>query len=327
MKKCLGCLLAVIVFVTGPSFLSFAQEPEFPPPAVRTVVAEVLLTEGEFLIVRGPLGEIRIVVTPDTKMSEPFEFGDRIKALIRPDDSAISIVRAGPDEPIGVTAQAPAASSSDSTPSATSSTTPESTNQQTSAQSDDVPVPIEPQNRIIVADILMVDGDFYIVRSEYGEVRIEVTPDTKTTEKFAFGDRIKAKILPNDKAIYVKRAKPDDPLGFQTPKTRVAPQSTPAQGAPNVTAKPEAAVPENVGPPPPPSGTRKIVAEILMIDGDFIVIRGERGEIRIEVTDETKKSEKFQFGDKIRAMVLPNDRAISVERAGQDEPIGITEQK
>ncbi|WP_454061623.1 hypothetical protein [Candidatus Nitrospira salsa] len=327
MKKCLGCLFAVIVFVTNPSLLLFAQGPEFPPPAVRTVVAEVLLTEGEFLIVRGPLGEIRIVVKPDTKMSETFEFGDRIKALIRPDDSAISIVRAGQDEPIGVTAEAPAASSSDSAQSATSSSTPESTNQQASAQSDDVPVTIEPQNRIIVADILMVDGDFYIVRSEYGEVRIEVTPDTKTTEKFVFGDRIKAKILPNDKAIYMKRAKPDDPLGFQAQKPRIAPQTSPAQGAPNATPKPEAALQENVGPPPPPSGTRKIVAEILMIDGDFIVIRGERGEIRIEVTEKTKKSEKFQFGDKIRAIVLPNDRAVSVERAGQDEPIGITEQK
>jgi len=326
MKKCLECLLAVVVFVTSPAFLVCAQEPEFPTPAQRTVVAEVLLTEGEFLIVRGELGEIRIVIKPDTKMSEPFDFGDRIKAVIRPDDSAISVVRAGPDEPTGITATAPASPSSSTQPAA-SSGTPEPTTQQAQTEPDD-PVRIEPTNRIIVADILMVDGEFYIVRSEYGEVRIEVTPDTKVTEKFAFGDRIKAKILPNDKAIYVKRAKPDDPLGFQAQKRRVAPsQASPAQPAPSATSESAAALPENVSPPPPPSGTRKIVAEILMLDGDFIVIRGERGEIRIEVTDKTKMSEKFQFGDKIRAMVLPNDRAVSVERAGQDEPIGITEQK
>ena len=71
--------------------------------------------------------------------------------------------------------------------------------------------------------------------------------------------------------------------------------------------------------------TRTIVAEILMIDGDFYVVRGERGEIRIEVTPDTKLSEDFKFGDKIKAKVLPTDEAISVERAQPDEPIGITE--
>ena len=71
--------------------------------------------------------------------------------------------------------------------------------------------------------------------------------------------------------------------------------------------------------------TRTIVAEILMIDGDFYVVRGERGEIRIEVTPDTKLSEDFKFGDKIKAKVLATDEAISVERAQPDEPIGITE--
>ncbi|WP_447971617.1 hypothetical protein [Nitrospira sp. M1] len=324
MKKRLGYLFFVIAFMASSSSLSFAQGPEFPPPAVRTVVAEVLLTEGEFLIVRGPLGEIRIVVKPDTKMSETFEFGDRIKALIRPDDSAISIVRAGKNEPLGITAEAPTSSSESDKP-VTPSGASESANQPVPAQSDEAPVHIEPTNRIIVADILMVDGDFYIVRSEYGEVRIEVTPDTKATETFKFGDRIKAKILPNDKAIYVKRAKPDDPLGFQAQTPRTAPQPSPAQEAPAATMQPEASAPENVSPELP--GNREIVAEVLMLDGDFIVVRGERGEIRIEVTDATKLSESVQFGDKIRAIVLPNDRAISVDKASPDEPIGITDHK
>ena len=71
--------------------------------------------------------------------------------------------------------------------------------------------------------------------------------------------------------------------------------------------------------------TRTIVAEILMIDGDFYVVRGDRGEIRIEVTPDTKLSENFKFGDKIRAKVLSTDEAVSVERAAADEPIGITE--
>ena len=61
-----------------------------------------------------------------------------------------------------------------------------------------------------------------------------------------------------------------------------------------------------------------------MIDGDFIIVRGERGEIQIEVVPDTKLTEKFQFGDKIKAMVLPNDKALTVERATPDEPIGIT---
>ncbi|GJL55841.1 MAG: hypothetical protein NPIRA02_29730 [Nitrospirales bacterium] len=325
MKKRLGYLFFIMLFVMSASVLSFAQGPEFPPPAKRTVVAEVLMTEGDFLIVRGELGEIRIVVKPDTTMSESFDFGDRIKAVIRPDDSAISIVRAGPDEPIGITAEAPASPAAPAQ-STTPSGMPESAAHPAPAQSDEPPVLIEPADRIIVADILMVDGDFYVVRSEYGEVRIEVTPDTKMTETFKFGDRIKAKILPNDKAVYVKRAQPDDPLGFQAPAPSPASPSSSAQAAP------PAAMPQSADTPVEssgsyPTGTRKVVAEVLMLDGDFIIVRGERGEIRIEVTDTTNPNESVQFGDKVRAILLPNDRAVSVEKARPDEPIGMTEHK
>ena len=60
-----------------------------------------------------------------------------------------------------------------------------------------------------------------------------------------------------------------------------------------------------------------------MIDGEFYIVRGDRGEIRIEVTPQTTLSESFKFGDKIKARILPNDKALSIERAQPDEPVGI----
>jgi hypothetical protein len=63
----------------------------------------------------------------------------------------------------------------------------------------------------------MVEGDFYIVRGERGEIRIEVTPNTTVSESFDYGDRIKAEVLPNDKAITIERASPNDPTGITTP--------------------------------------------------------------------------------------------------------------
>ena len=79
------------------------------------------------------------------------------------------------------------------------------------------PAPEIPSTRIIVADVLMVDGDFYIVRGERGEIQIEVTPKTTISESFDYGDRIKAEVLPNDKALTIERASPDDPIGITTP--------------------------------------------------------------------------------------------------------------
>ena len=57
---------------------------------------------------------------------------------------------------------------------------------------DELQVVSSPKTRTIVANLLMVDGDFYIVRGDRGEIQIEVTPDTKLSEEFTFGDRIKA---------------------------------------------------------------------------------------------------------------------------------------
>jgi exosome complex RNA-binding protein Csl4 len=74
-----------------------------------------------------------------------------------------------------------------------------------------------PSTRRIVADVLMVEGDFYIVRGDRGEIRIEVTPSTTVSESFKYGDRIKAEVLPNDKALTIERANPNDPVGITTP--------------------------------------------------------------------------------------------------------------
>ena len=314
-------LVCLLLFSTSP-FLLFAQGPEFPPPATRTIVADVLVVEGEFIIVRGKLGEIRIEVKEDTKISEEFQYGDKVRAVLRPNDSAISVVRAGTNEPTILQSDSPTtmpmrAKEPEQAPPALS-------------PSDKTPPPQEkapsdspstgPTTRIIVADLLMVDGDFYIVRSEFGEIQIEATPETKMTETFVFGDRIKAKVLPNDKAIYIERAKPEDPIGIQkieqATKTKKLPQA-PIQSKKTAPAPP--AVKSKA-----PKGTRTIVAEVLMVDGDFIIVRGERGEIQIEVTMKTKISEQFDYGDKIKAIVLPNDRAISVHRASPSEAIGIT---
>jgi hypothetical protein len=63
-----------------------------------------------------------------------------------------------------------------------------------------------PNERIVEGSILMIDGDFYVMRGERGEIRVERTPDTKVTEEFKFGDRIRATVLKNDKALKIERA-------------------------------------------------------------------------------------------------------------------------
>ncbi|MCA9470923.1 MAG: hypothetical protein MRJ96_14830 [Nitrospirales bacterium] len=319
MEKYLGCFLGVFLFVHCAVVPLSAQEPEFPPPATRTVVADVLVVEGEFIIVRGELGEIRIEVRDDTKISEAFTFGDRIKAVIRPNDTAISVERAAKDEPTGIAVDA----SPSAPPTASSDPTPN-----TSSTQSDPPAPppiLGPTTRMIVADLLMVDGDFYVVRGERGEIRIEATPDTKVTETFKFGDRIKAKVLPNDRAIFIERAKPSDVVGVQSlePATPTPPPSA-ASTAPQQQDKSTIADTDTVD-PNPEQKTKTITADVLMIDGDFIIVRGERGEIQIEVAPDTKHTEDFKFGDKIKAIVLPNNRALSVERAKPEDPIGMVE--
>ena len=290
-------------------------------PETRTVVADLLEVEGDFHIVRGERGEIRIEVTPDTQVTEKFTFGDRIKAVLLPNDVAQSIIRAAPDDPIGITTNEP--SEPPPTPISTEIT-------QTSEEDLDTTSPLYkayqvPKVRIIIADILMVDGSFYIIRSEHGEIQIEITPKTKISEDFKFGDTIKARVTSTDKALSVVRAGKDEPKGIHgeagpltssTPKSPVpTPQIT--KETPQKEKTPEPFVEST------PS-IRTIVADVLMVDGDFYIVRGERGEIQIEVTPKTKISEAFDYGDRIKAEVLPNDKALSIERASPDDPIGIT---
>ena len=292
----------------------------------RTVVADVLDVEGDFHIVRGERGEIRIEVNSDTKVSEEFAYGDRIKAILLPNDVALSIIRAAPNEPTGITSNEP-----NEVTSNTPAETPTSTETgETSKEDPDSPPPIYkayqvPKVRVIIEDVLMVDGNFLIVRSEHGEIQIEITPETDLSEEFKFGDKIKARITSADKAISVVRAGKEEPKGIH------------GENEPPTASKPKSAVPTpqttTVSPPkdkksdPQIKSTpsiRTIVADVLMIDGDFYIVRGERGEIQIEVTPKTIISEAFDYGDRIKAEVHPNDKAISIKRANADDPVGIT---
>ena len=288
-------------------------------PKTRTIVADLLMVDGDLYIVRGERGEIQIEVTPDTKLSEKFGFGDRIKAVLLPNDVAQIITRAAPDEPVGITSNeapepppppSPITESKVTAETASISVTPHSHN--------------TPKVRVIVADLLMVDGSFYIVRSEYGEIQIEITPKTELSENFKFGDKIKARVTSTDKALSVVRAGKDEPTGIQE-ETAPIPSSTPTPPVPSTpTTTPTPSKQETPEPPTPEiSSTRIIVADVLMVDGDFYIVRGERGEIRIEVTPKTTVSESFDYGDRIKAEVLPNDKALTIERANPDDPIGI----
>lgn len=289
-------------------------------PKTRTVVADVLDVEGDFHIVRGERGEIRIEVTADTKVSETFAYGDRIKAVLLPNDVALTITRAAPNEPTGIFTDEP-------TEPPASPSTPQETEQSAEKDADKKAPPryVTPKVRVVIADLLMVDGSFYIVRTEFGEIQIEITPDTKLSEDFKFGDKIKARITPSDKALSVVRAGEDDPVGIHKEASFDSSNSA-LSAPPTVTTQDEASeeTASKEPPAPEPPKNRTIVADVLMIDGDFIIVRGERGEIQIEVTPTTSISEKFDYGDRIKAVVLPNDKAITVERASPDDSIGIT---
>ncbi len=309
----LACMLCL-----SPSVL--AQEPIIPP-VTRTVVADLLEVEGEYYIVRGERGEIRIEVNSDTTIAEEFVFGDRIKAVLLPNDVALSIIRAQKGEPTGVTTNTPPPTASPAEP-----VSPPPAKSTDAKYSPPPPAPKRPAIRIIVADLLMVDGSFLIVRGERGEIQIEVTPKTQMEETFKFGDRIHARVTKSDKALSVVRASPDEAVGVFLEEEPIVPEvsksSPPTPGrtqTPVGDGEPQSE-PEGVVPQPK---IRTIVAKVLMVDGDFIIVRGERGEIQIEVTPKTKISEAFDYGDTIKATVLPNDKALTVERALPTDSLGI----
>ncbi|NKB81431.1 MAG: hypothetical protein GKS05_06035 [Nitrospirales bacterium] len=296
----------------------FAQEkkPQAPPDATRTIIADLLDVDRDFYIVRGPLGEIQIEATGKTDVTEDFGYGDRIKAIVLPDNKALRIERAGPQEMLGITANVTVTSSSQQSEAPTLSVKAKPDSQTAK------PNPAIPDTKTIIADILDVDGDFYVVRSEQGEIRIEATLDTTMTEKFMFGDRIKATVAMNDTALRIERAGPDDIPGIVIHRAASVEDSKdqPAQASPNTkkgepTTPPsptdEALKPEKTVEPE----VRTVEGQILMIDEDLYVLRGERGEIRIEVTPTTHIAEAFKFGDRIKATIFKNDKALKIERA------------
>ncbi|MCY3954831.1 MAG: hypothetical protein OXF47_02405, partial [Nitrospira sp.] len=130
--------------------------------------------------------------------------------------------------------------------------------------------------KTIIGDLLDVDRDFYIVRGERGNIQIEATHKTEITEEFGYGDRIKALVLMNNKAVKIERAGPDDVTGVTENVPVVAQAPEPQQGA-----KGEASAP-SAQPQQPESKT--IVGDLLDVDRDFYIVRGERGNIQIEAT-------------------------------------------
>ena len=270
---------------------------------------------------RGDRGEIQIEVTPDTKLSEEFVFGDRIKAVLLPNDVAQIITRAAPGEPVGLTTNEP------------SESPPPSETKEIAETSEEALVPPlyeayqVPKVRVIIADLLMVDGSFYIVRTESGEIQIEITSETELREDFKFGDRIKARVTPTDKALSVVRAGKDEPTAIQEESAPIASNAStsPTPRTPATTQTPSPAEKKSSEPVDKETpSTRVIVADVLMVDGDFYIVRGERGEIQIEVTPSTIISESFDYGDRIKAEVLPNDKALTIERANPGDSVGIT---
>ena len=69
--------------------------------------------------------------------------------------------------------------------------------------------------------------------------------------------------------------------------------------------------------------TKTIVGDLLDIDRDLYIVRGERGEIQIEATYKTDVTEEFKFGDRIKALVLMNNKALKIERAGPNDVPGV----
>lgn len=324
LAVCLGVLLYQPLFAAegqGPQLVQVTPQSS-PPQKTRTIVADLLMIDGTFYVVRDERGEIRIEVTPETQLSETFKFGDRIKAILLPNDEALSISRAQPGEPIGTTNGA----STFGSPSPGPSSSPSPETAKTTPPQPGPSLPKESNVRIIIADLLMVDGNLYIIRSEHGEIQIEVTPQTELSETFKFGDRIKARVTSDDRALSIVRANPGESPGIRLevsptkPSTQTAP---PPAIAPSTEPAPsQKDLPATV-PSQESSKIRTVVAEILMVDGEFYVVRGEKGEIRIEVTPKTTLSESFKFGDKIKARILPDDTALSIERARPDEPFGV----
>ena len=288
-------------------FILNALGPRKPVQKTKTIVGYLLMIDRDLYIVRGELGEIQIEATYKTEITEEFEFGYRIKALVLMNNKALKIERAGPNDVPGVVENLPMI---DKVPHTKKAEKGKGKAPALSLK------PKQPDQKIIIGDLLMIDRDLYIVRGEYGEIQIEATYKTDVTEEFEFGDRIKAVVLMNNKAIKIERAGPNDVPGVTMLQgaSGTGPEKAKAESAKESETNGQTKKPVKAAANGSPSDTRVVEGQILMIDGDFYILRGDRGEIRVERTDKTKVSEEFKFGDFIKAIVKKNDQAISIER-------------
>lgn len=300
-----GIVCGALVLFTG-----YAVGQNKPAEETKTIIGDLLDIDRDLYIVRGERGEIQIEATYKTEITEEFGFGDRIKALVLMNMKALKIERAGKDEVSGVVENQAVAAIAPPKEKAEKG----ENNKATAPVS--APQPKQPDRKMIIADLLDIDRDLYIVRGELGEIQIEVTYKTDVTEEFGFGDRIKALVLMNNKALKIERAGPDDLPGVTMLLAASAPDPAEAQAesSPSPGDKGQVHDPVEMSTIELPPDTKVVEGQVLMVDGDFYVLRGVYGEIRVERTDKTYMTEKFKFGDFIKATVKKNDQAITIER-------------
>ncbi len=297
--------VCVVLLVQGPHVL--AQDGASNQPT-KTIVGDLLDIDRDLYIVRGERGEMHVEATYQTEVTEAFEYGDRIKALVLMNNKALKIERAGPDDVPGVVENKAATAKAPVTQNA----------EKDKAEASVPPPPAQqPDRKTIVGDLLDIDRDLYIVRGERGEIHVEATYQTEVTEAFEYGDRIKALVLMNNKALKIERAGPDDVSGVVLHEATSFPSADqiPVQAAGKPAADGEGGVQAAASSAVAQGDDIRVVeGQVLMVDGDFYVIRGEHGEIRVERTLKTKMTEEFRFGDFIKATVTPTDRALVIQR-------------
>ena len=289
----------VILLVQNPS--TSAEDGTSSQPT-KTIIGDLLDVDRDLYIVRGERGEIHVEATHTTEVTEEFAYGDRIKAVVLMNNKALKIERAGPDDVPGVMDNQPVAAK-----------TPDARRENDGQTAEPSVQPKQPESKTIVGDLLEIDRDLYIVRGERGEIHVEATHTTEVTEEFTYGDRIKAVVLMNNKALTIERAGPDDVPGVTVHDVAAAPN--PDQSQDQASSGGESTT-QDVAPSTAGQGDepRVVEGQVLMVDGDFYVLRGELGEIRVERTAETKMTEDVQFGDFIKATVTPNDQALTIDR-------------
>lgn len=63
------------------------------------------------------------------------------------------------------------------------------------------PMPFSQTSQVVKGDVLMIEGDFYVVKDITGhETRLHVSADTKMDAKVKVGDKIEAQVTPDGHA-------------------------------------------------------------------------------------------------------------------------------